>query len=397
MPALLTSRCGTPQAATTSSVAVSIETRSVTSTSNARIASEERSTARAGRLRLDVEDRDLHAARGADRLRTRRRAGPCPPVTTATRPSRSKSESVTPTRPRLPPARRPARARRNRRSRRRRGRVRAAGRRDSSSSYGGRPPSRGRLDRDVAGRQHVPRGQRRAPPRASCPSSRAASRSVGSGRLTPSPSASGTRRRSRTSFRIPSGIERVGVVGALGSVAQREVLLDHARAEHVRDERHGDAVLVIREADDDVRVALAQRRDHGEVELVDRGGIGGGALQDAEPVVERPTASTARSTSSMVAPPVESTIGLPSAATCRSSGVLRRSPEAILNAGTSSSASRSALATSKAVAKNVRPSSRAYACSSTYRRAELERLAVLAVGGAEAVLVVVRRVERRAA
>ena len=56
------------------------------------------------------------------------------------------------------------------------------------------------------------------------------------------------------------------------------------------------------------------------------------------------TASTARSTSSSVAPPVERIIGLPIAATCRSSGVLRRSPEAILNAGTSSSASRSALA-----------------------------------------------------
>ena len=47
------------------------------------------------------------------------------------------------------------------------------------------------------------------------------------------------------------------------------------------------------------------------------------------------------------------------AATWRRSGVFVRSPEAILNAGTSSSASRSALGSSNAVAKNTSPSSRA--------------------------------------
>ena len=35
------------------------------------------------------------------------------------------------------------------------------------------------------------------------------------------------------------------VIRALGRVAQREMLLDHARAEHVRDGRHRDAVLVV--------------------------------------------------------------------------------------------------------------------------------------------------------
>ena len=49
------------------------------------------------------------------------------------------------------------------------------------------------------------------------------------------------------------------VVGALRRVAEREVLLDHARAEHVRDQCHRDAVLVVGEADDDVGVPLADR------------------------------------------------------------------------------------------------------------------------------------------
>ena len=67
----------------------------------------------------------------------------------------------------------------------------------------------------------------------------------------------------------------------------REVLLDHARAEHVRDGRHRDAVLVVRQADDELRVALAVRGDDAELELLDGGRVGRGALQQAELRVDR--------------------------------------------------------------------------------------------------------------
>ena len=52
-------------------------------------------------------------------------------------------------------------------------------------------------------------------------------------------------------------------------------------------------------------------------------------------------------------------IGLPNRATCSSSGVLLTSPDAILKAGTSSAARKSALAMSNAVAKKSMSSSRA--------------------------------------
>ena len=78
------------------------------------------------------------------------------------------------------------------------------------------------------------------------------------------------------------------------------------------------------------------------------------------------TDSTARSTSSSVAPPVETISGLPNAATWRSSGVFVRSPDAILYAGRSSSSRRSALVSSNAVAKKTSSSSRAQARSSAY-------------------------------
>jgi hypothetical protein len=67
--------------------------------------------------------------------------------------------------------------------------------------------------------------------------------------------------------------------------------------------------------------------------------------------------STARSTSSIVPPPVETNIGRPIFATYRRSGTFVRSPEAILNAGIPSSARKSALASSKTVPKSVMPSS----------------------------------------
>ena len=76
--------------------------------------------------------------------------------------------------------------------------------------------------------------------------------------------------------------------------------------------------------------------------------------------------SYARRTSSIVPPPVDTIIGLPSSATSLSSGVFVRSPEAILYAGISSSARNSALLKSNAVEKNVTPSSAAYALSSSY-------------------------------
>ena len=98
--------------------------------------------------------------------------------------------------------------------------------------------------------------------------------------------------------------------------------------------------------------------------------------------------------SAIVPPPVESSIGLPNAATCRCSGVLRISPDANLNAGTSSSASRSALSKSNAVAKNVIADlARVRQQLAVRVGPELERLAVLAVRAAEAELVVVRLLE----
>ena len=77
------------------------------------------------------------------------------------------------------------------------------------------------------------------------------------------------------------------MVGALRRVAQREVLLDHPRPEHVRDRRHRDPVLVVGEADDEVGVPLAESRDDREVELLDRRRVGGRALQEADLPVDR--------------------------------------------------------------------------------------------------------------
>ena len=71
------------------------------------------------------------------------------------------------------------------------------------------------------------------------------------------------------------------------------------------------------------------------------------------------TASCARRTSSRVEPPVDMIIGLPICATYLSSGVLIRSADAILYAGMSSSARKSALGLSNAVAKKVMPISSA--------------------------------------
>ena len=77
------------------------------------------------------------------------------------------------------------------------------------------------------------------------------------------------------------------MVRALRGVAQREVLLDHPRAEHVGDGRHRDPVLVVGEPDDVVRVSVAERRDDGQVELLDGGRVRRGALQETDLIVER--------------------------------------------------------------------------------------------------------------
>ena len=77
-------------------------------------------------------------------------------------------------------------------------------------------------------------------------------------------------------------------------------------------------------------------------------------------VLELSSSATARSTSSSVPPPVLKTTGFPIAATYRIRGMFLRSPDASLNAGTCSSAKKSALSKSNAVAKKITPRSAEY-------------------------------------
>ena len=202
--------------------------------------------------------------------------------------------------------------------------------------------------------------------------------------------------RSRTSLRRPDRLEREAVVGALHRPVEREVLLDDPAAEHVGGDRHRDPVVVARVADDRVREQLAVGLDHAQVELVPvLGRIAGGALEQPDLRVDLGDAVVARGGRRRSSPPpVERIIGLPISATNSSSGVFVRSPEAILYAGMSRSASNSALAKSKAVAKNVTPSwARVRLQLLVLGAAELERLAVRAVRRPVAVLVLVRPVE----
>src|SRR6185437_5057321 len=74
-----------------------------------------------------------------------------------------------------------------------------------SSSYGGRPPSAGDLIATSSAARTCPSSSSRAAT-SFFPILRIGASSIGSGRFTPSPRAPGTRCRSRTSFRIPSGI-----------------------------------------------------------------------------------------------------------------------------------------------------------------------------------------------
>ena len=168
----------------------------------------------------------------------------------------------------------------------------------------------------------------------------------------------------------PLGHEREGVVGALPCVVQREVLLDDARSEHVADERHRDPALVIREPDDEVGEALAVRLDHTEVELLDLARVRRGALHHAELRVERED-RVDRALDVLDRAAARRQEDRPSeAATWRSSGVFVRSPDAILNAGMSSSARKSALGSSNTVPKSVIPSSRENSRSSSHSAAE---------------------------
>ncbi len=75
------------------------------------------------------------------------------------------------------------------------------------------------------------------------------------------------------------------MVGALPRVVQREVLLEDPGAEHERDRRHRDPVVMVGETDHEVGVALAERRDDREVQVLDLGRVGGGAVEHAELLV----------------------------------------------------------------------------------------------------------------
>ena len=141
--------------------------------------------------------------------------------------------------PARPPARRSAGAARRRPS-------------SSSSSYGGSPPSAGDFATRSPGPSTCPAGKSRAatsffPIFSSGRSSlwqrslHAVSERVGhAAQVTDEPAHS-------------LGHERERMVGALPRVIQGEVLLDDARAEHVADQRHRDAALVVGEADDELR------------------------------------------------------------------------------------------------------------------------------------------------
>ena len=87
---------------------------------------------------------------------------------------------------------------------------------------------------------------------------------------------------------MPSGMSENAWSVPFERVREREVLLHHPRAEHVRDEGHRDAVLMVGEADHELRVALAQGRDHAQLELLGGRGVDGGALEQAELRVDRP-------------------------------------------------------------------------------------------------------------
>ena len=175
------------------------------------------------------------------------------------------------------------------------------------------PAVGGRLRDEVAGGEDVAGGESRAAT-SFLPIFCSGLLLARGGRLTPSPSASGTRRRSRTSFRIPSGISEnawsvpfhAWLSVKCFSITRRRACRRRAPSRCRSGGRRGRRR---------VREALAQRVDHAQVQILDLGRVGGRALQEQSCGLSGGTASTARSTSSIVAPPVETIIGLPNAAT----------------------------------------------------------------------------------
>src|SRR5439155_17985183 len=191
--------------------------------------------------------------------------------------------------------------------------------------------------------------------------------------------------------------ERERLVGALPRVVEREVLLDHACAEHEADERHGDPALVVGETDREVGEALAIDLDHAQVELVDLARIRGRALHQAElrvdredgvdgalDVLERPSARREEDRPSVRRDVPEE----------------RRVDEVgggDLEGGSADLGEevRARLVERGAEERHVELARDSVEVEPLLAR-ELERLAVLAVGRAEGVLVVVRQVEERA-
>ena len=109
------------------------------------------------------------------------------------------------------------------------------------------------------------------------------------------------------------------------------------------------------------------------------------------------TVSTARSTSSSVAPPVDTIIGFPNAATCRRSGRVPQVARRDLVGGHVERLEQvGALLVERRGEERDAELARERLELRERRAVELERLAVLAVGRPEAVLVVVGRVVQRA-
>ena len=144
-----------------------------------------------------------------------------------------------------------------------------------------------------------------------------------------------------------------------------------------------------------LRELLAVGRDHPQVELFERRRIAGGALQDGELRVDRHDRVVgALHVLEQWRRRCETIIGLPKRGhVLQQRRVLQIAGGDLVGRHVERLRGSRRSAMSNAVEKKSTPSSFAYACSSTYSSlAELQRLAVLAVGGAEAVLVVVRLV-----
>ena len=155
-----------------------------------------------------------------------------------------------------------------------------------SSSSGGRP-SPGDLMARSSARQHVAGGQvARGHELLAHLDQRPRSRSR-SDRLTPSPSATPPRCRSRTSFCMPDRLEREGVVGALPRAVEREVLLDARARRACRRRRPSRCRCRDRRGRPRRREPLAEGLDDPQVHVLGLASDSRRALQDAELRVDR--------------------------------------------------------------------------------------------------------------